>query len=127
MIYDWSNKRVLLVEDTKVNIDLMLIMLKSTKIKVDVVKSGEEFLNKIYQNKYDIVLMDISLQGQYSGYDLIRYMHKNSIHVPIIIQSANPECVHINNEIYEDFVTKPIKYELLFEKMNRYFNRIITD
>lgn len=127
MIYEWSDKIVLLVEDTKVNIDLMLIMLKSTKIKVDVVKSGEDFFIRINEKKYDIVLMDIGLQGQYSGYDLIRYIHKNNINVPIIIQSANPECVHLNNEIYEDFVTKPIKYELLFKKMNNYFNNIISD
>ena len=70
--------------------------------------------------------MDIGLPGDIDGYDLIKWIHKENIDTPIIIQSANPQCVHIFNGVDEDFVEKPINFNNLFRKMNVYLSKIIT-
>ena len=57
--------------------------------------------------------------------DLIKYMHKNNIDIPIIIQSANPKCVHEYNDVNEDYVEKPIKFNVLYRKMNHFLSKII--
>ena len=126
MIYEWSDISVLIVEDSQINVDLMLIMLKSTKIKTFVAKDERDFMIKIHEREYDIILMDIGLPGNVDGYDLIRYIHKENIDTPIIIQSANPQCVHLFHNINEDYVEKPINFTTLFRKMNVYLSGLIT-
>ena len=49
MIYEWSNKNVLVVEDSPINIELMVIMLSSTKINITISKNSTDFFNKIYE------------------------------------------------------------------------------
>lgn len=123
MIYDFSNKSVLIVEDNQINLDLMVIMLSTTNIQIYIAKDSDEFFKRIHEKKYDIVLMDIGLPGDIDGYDLIKYMYKNNIDIPIIIQSANPQCVHLYNDINEDYVEKPINYNVLYRKMNHFLSK----
>lgn len=125
MIYDFSGKKVLIVEDNQINLELMVIMLSSTNIEIHVAKDSDEFFKKINERNYDIVLMDIGLPGDIDGYDLIKYMHKNNIDIPIIIQSANPQCVHLYNDVNEDYVEKPINYNVLYRKMNHFLSKMI--
>ena len=59
---DCSNKRVLIVDDTKTNITVAKIILKSYNINVDAANSGQECLNKVNNGeKYDFILMDIMM------------------------------------------------------------------
>lgn len=126
MIYEWSDKRVLIVEDNQINLELMIIMLSTTKIEIYTAKDSNEFFKKISERDYDIVLMDIGLPGDMDGYDLIKYMHTNDIDIPIIIQSANPQCVHLHNGVNEDYVEKPINYNILYRKMNHFLSKMIV-
>ena len=64
--------------------------------------------------------MDIGLPGKLSGYDLIRYIHKKKLNIPIIIQSTHPQCIHLQNKVDEDYVEKPINYDVLLSKINKY-------
>jgi signal transduction histidine kinase len=53
--------RVLLVEDNAINRLLAKNILKKWNLQVDVAENGLEALNKVIENEYDLVLMDIHM------------------------------------------------------------------
>lgn len=52
--------------------------------------NGQEVLNKIEQNDYDLVLLDISMPGR-DGLDILRELRKKRPHLPILILSMHSE------------------------------------
>ncbi|NVK75440.1 MAG: response regulator, partial [Oceanospirillaceae bacterium] len=60
-IPDLSAFSVLLAEDNIINQKVILGYLEDTFIKVDVVENGQEAINKLNEQEYDLVLMDIQM------------------------------------------------------------------
>lgn len=56
-----SKIRVLLVEDDEISLNLSAKLFKKTKFKFDYAVSGRDALNKLDNNEYDIVFLDINL------------------------------------------------------------------
>ncbi len=54
--------KVLLVEDDKMNSDAIVIFLKKV-CQVEAVSTGMEAIEKVSENKYALILMDIGLRG----------------------------------------------------------------
>lgn len=52
--------------------------------------NGQEVLNKIEQNDYDLVLLDISMPGR-DGLDILRELGRKRPHLPILILSMHSE------------------------------------
>lgn len=52
--------------------------------------NGQEVLNKIEQNDYDLVLLDISMPGR-DGLDILRELTRKRPHLPILILSMHSE------------------------------------
>lgn len=123
MLYDWSNKKLLIVEDTHVNYLLFKIFLETTKIHISYARNSEDFF-RLINNKYDLVLMDVNLGEKLTGIDLIKYMRKIGNNTPVIIQTAYIREYVIDDDIKHDgFIEKPIKFPVLFEKINNIFNK----
>jgi len=57
------DKNILLADDEEVNLILTSKYLKKYQAKVDEVKDGEDALDMIKKNKYDLILMDIEMPG----------------------------------------------------------------
>jgi PAS domain S-box-containing protein len=126
-IYELSKKNILLVEDNPINIKFVLSLFADYNMKADIAENGKQALEKIKTKLYDIVLMDIEMP-EMNGYEttkVIRNEFKNN--VPIIAMTANAmagereKCLQIG---MNDYISKPIKAELLFEKM---FNEVIVN
>jgi DNA-binding NarL/FixJ family response regulator len=58
--------------------------------KIDEASSGHELLKTIISDKYDIIILDISLPGR-SGLDLLCELKKNWPGIPVVILSMHPE------------------------------------
>jgi two-component system, NarL family, invasion response regulator UvrY len=52
--------------------------------------SGEELLEKIFRNRYDVVLLDISLPGR-SGIEVMKQLSKKKSKMPVLMLSIYPE------------------------------------
>lgn len=116
---NWSDKSVLIVEDTKVNCMLFKAILEHTNIKITFANSSDEFYKFYRRNKkYDLILMDINLGEKTNGIDLIRYLQSIGNKVPIIIQSAYGNQFYICDDIkYYAIIAKPINISLLYDLM----------
>ncbi|MCL2800380.1 MAG: ATP-binding protein [Treponema sp.] len=72
-IEDYSEFRILLVEDMEINREIVLMLLESTKINIDCAENGllavEMFIDEPY--RYNIIFMDIHMPGM-DGYEATR-------------------------------------------------------
>ncbi|MGC0372057.1 MAG: hypothetical protein DGJ47_000762 [Rickettsiaceae bacterium] len=80
---------VLIVEDNELNMKLFQDLLTIKNHKIMVSTDGKNILNIVLNNKPDLILMDIQLNGL-SGLDLIRSLKKNeeTNKIPIIAITA---------------------------------------
>ncbi|RZJ36126.1 MAG: response regulator [Flavobacterium sp.] len=64
--YDESvfiNKKVLLIEDNKINQMITKKMLENKQMLVEIIDNGEDAIEAVKNNYYDLVLMDVHLPG----------------------------------------------------------------
>lgn len=123
--FDKDNS-VLIVEDNELNIVYITGLLKKWKISHHIARSVAEARAVIFDNAYDLVLMDISL-GDGNGFDLTRELRatakgKNQ-NKPIVALSASAltdDLLEAEKAGMNDFVTKPFKPEDLHSCFEKY-------
>ena len=83
--------KVLLAEDNELNQSIVVRALKSASYKVDIAQNGQEALNLLEQNHYDVVLMDIHMpvmDGK-TATKIIRSSQKSYNNIPIVAVTAS--------------------------------------
>jgi DNA-binding response OmpR family regulator len=92
---------------------------------VDIAVNGEEGLEKIRDNKYNLVLLDVMLPKM-SGFDVCKTVRKENIKVPIILLTAKGE--EIDKDLglelgADDYVTKPFSLRELLARIKAVLRR----
>lgn len=84
--------RILVVDDVKLNIDVMKGLLKTTRVRVDAAYSGRECLGLVQKNSYDMIFMD-HLMPEMDGIQTLNNMRRivdcPNQNVPVIALTAN--------------------------------------
>ncbi len=107
---DLSNCRVLLVDDTKANIDILVQTLKGD-FKLGVALSGKRAIEYVNNNHVDLILLDV-LMPEIDGFAVCRALKKNrfTADIPIIFITAMDAPEH-KTKGFEmgavDYITKP--------------------
>ena len=126
--YDFSGKRLLLVEDVDVNREIIMAMLEDTNINIDIAENGQIGVDKFFcdQDKYSLVFMDIHMpvMDGYSAAKMIRDMDsRQSRSIPIIAMTANAFKEDIEKckaAGMNDHIAKPVDFNLMLEMMHKY-------
>ena len=58
---EFSNVNILLVEDSKLNQEVVIEILKEGGFSIDIAENGKIAVEKVNENKYDIILMDMQM------------------------------------------------------------------
>lgn len=87
-IIDLSTKKILVVEDDDMNFVYLTQIFKITKGDITRAKTGEQALDYVHENKYDIILMDIQLPD-ISGNEVVKNIREFDATTPIIAQTAS--------------------------------------
>ena len=101
-------KKVLVVDDEKLIVKGLKFSLEQDDMEVDVAYDGGEAFEKIKNNDYDIVLLDIMIPV-YTGIEVCQMVREFS-NVPIIMLTAKGEDMDkIMGLEYgaDDYITKP--------------------
>ncbi|MDR2899909.1 MAG: response regulator [Treponema sp.] len=127
--YDFSDSRVLVVDDVEINQEIVLELLDSTGIKTETAADGEEALAKYLSSPpgyYDIILMDVQMPKMdgISATEHIRSsFHIDANKIIIIAMTANVLQDDIDDVLksgMNDHLGKPIELKVLLEKLDKY-------
>jgi CheY-like chemotaxis protein len=115
-------KKILIVEDVELNVDLLVQLLEDDYALV-VAGDGASGVATASREQPDLILMDMSLPVL-DGWEATRRIKADRTleHIPIIALTAHAmrgDCERALDCGCQDYLSKPIDEELLFEKIRR--------
>jgi signal transduction histidine kinase/DNA-binding NarL/FixJ family response regulator len=127
-VSDLSGVSVLLAEDNSMNQFYARQLLSSWNIQVELAGNGIEVVDKSRQQKYDIILMDLQMpvMDGLEAFKKIRTALNPNQKTPIICISADAfeeTRIKAMNHGMDDYLTKPINEDALFEALVRQLER----
>ncbi|MBR3116335.1 MAG: response regulator transcription factor [Bacilli bacterium] len=119
--------KICLVEDEKALSTLLKTYLEKEDYSVDVFSKGQDVLDKLDSNcKYDLYILDIMLEDDITGYDIIKKIREKDDHVPVIFSSARDESIDkiVGLEMgSDDYIAKPYSPKELVLRVNNIVKR----
>lgn len=121
---DYSDKKVLIVDDNKMNLKVATRLLKNYNIITTEVLNGYEAINKIKNNeKYDLIFLD-DIMPKKNGKETLNELKKiKGFDIPVIVLTANVlegmKEKYIE-EGFDDYLAKPINKEELKKILNKF-------
>ncbi|NOR80631.1 MAG: response regulator, partial [Methyloprofundus sp.] len=117
---------ILLVEDNEINQELALELLANDGINTTLAENGQEAVEKIQQQSFDGVLMDIQMpiMDGYSATKIIRKLEVGK-ELPIIAMTANAMASDIEHALQagmNDHISKPINVAEMFSTMAKWIS-----
>ncbi len=117
-------KKLLLIEDDLSLINGLSYAIKKEGYGLDVARTGLEADRLFEREKYDMVILDVSLPDG-NGFDICRKIRKSS-NVPVIFLTAADEETDIIMGLDiggDDYITKPFKLAVFLSKINAVLRR----
>ena len=117
---------ILVVDDTRMNLDVIKNLLKKTRMSIDTAESGQEALSCVREKEYDIIFLDHRMPNM-DGVECLKRMKEmednKSADAPVISLTAN--AISGAREFYltsgfSDYLTKPIDPAKLDDILIRY-------
>ena len=124
-IYDSSsliNKKILIVEDNKINQMVSRKMLENKGIQCEIIDNGEEAIEIARNNEFDMILMDVHLPG-INGTIAAKKIRKFDDKTPIIALTAislNENRENLMSYGMTDVITKPFVPEDFYAIIAKY-------
>ncbi len=112
--------RIIVMEDDKFLREFYSFVFRKMKIAADILEDGNLFFQKLETERYDLVIMDLSLKNTYynnkkvDGVALSRMVKQNNKlkHIPVIVVTAHLVNYHskhlFDDSLADDYVIKPI-------------------
>ena len=120
------NAKILIVDDTVMNLTVVKGLLKQTKIQIDTADSGFKCLELVAKNNYDIIFLDHRMPKM-DGIETLQEMKKLEDNLnkntPVISLTANAVSGAREQYIaagFKDYLTKPINSIKLEELIMKY-------
>jgi len=114
---------VLVVDDNKVNQRVAALTLQKWNAKVDVADNAKMAFDKLYEKKFDLILMDVTMP-EMDGFEATKFIRKklspSVSKTPIIAMTASAligdreKCIEVG---MNEYVSKPFNPEELYEKI----------
>ena len=121
--------RILIVEDEAAMLQGLKDNLEFEGYLVDTAPEGKLGLEKILNNPYELVLLDVMLPN-ISGFDICKKARKEGISTPIILLTAKGEEIDkvLGLELgADDYITKPFSLRELLARIKAILRRSITE
>lgn len=124
-----SRLHILVADDVEVNLRVAAVLLKGMGHSGVLVQDGQQALNALKQQHFDLVLLDVSMPVL-DGLSVLRELraaeHQGRPHVPVILVSGHalPEDRDRFMEAGADsFIAKPIQRDALQRELQRVLSR----
>ena len=122
----YNNKRVLVVDDNKLNIKVARKALADFNFDIDECYDGEECLDRINSgNKYDLILMDIMMPNMGGDTAMKKLKENPEFNTPVIALTADAIAGAKEKYLEEgfvDYIAKPFSRDQIKEKLDQIFS-----
>jgi two-component system KDP operon response regulator KdpE len=120
-----SAGRILVVDDDPQIRRVMRVTLTGQGYEVDDAKTGEEALEALSHQRFDLVLLDVNMPG-IGGLETCRSIRQNSeiAIVMLTVRDAEPDKVEAFDAGADDYVTKPFKTSELLARIRAVLRRL---
>lgn len=124
MIFTAKDAKILVVDDNKMNLKVFSNLLKNSQMDIHLANGGRECIEIVQDMSFDMVFLD-HMMPEMDGVETLNYIKEHDLcqNTPIIMLTAN--AVEGSKERYlemgfDDFLSKPIMPELLYEMIIKY-------
>ena len=122
---NYKGKRILIVDDNKLNIKVARRALKDFDLIIDECYDGQECLDKINAgNKYDVILMDIMMPNMGGETTLSKLKELDNFNMPVIALTADAIAGAKEKYLekgFIDYIAKPFSKNEIKEKLDKIF------
>jgi signal transduction histidine kinase/AmiR/NasT family two-component response regulator/HPt (histidine-containing phosphotransfer) domain-containing protein len=121
---DLSSKSILVVDDVHDIQFLIKTLLLESGVKMDILGNGREAVDRLKQQEYDLVLMDLQMPVL-NGFDAIHEIRENGYHGKIVALTAHAfkterdSCIKAG---FDGFISKPFSHSQLTQSVTAFLN-----
>ena len=123
-LLDLKGKKVLVVDDNRVNLKLAIRLLEGYQIIIDTATSGRECVEKVKNNRYDMIFLD-HMMPEMDGLETLNHLKSYGYKLPPVIALTANSYAGIREQYIEqgfsDYLSKPINYKDLNKIMYDFF------
>ena len=113
-VLDCTGKKVLIVDDNKINITLASRLLSKYNFDISSCTSGNECLSMVKQNKYDVIFLD-HMMPEMDGITTLKLLKSSGYKVPPVIALTANSYAGLREKYvldgFTDYLSKPISYK----------------
>ena len=123
-----SDKRALIVDDNRANLDILKHFLESSGMRVAVLTKGKDVIPTLQKalktgNPFDLCISDIQMPDM-SGYEVAKEIRNSKLKIktlPLIALSSmmRGDAVKCKEAGFDGFLSKPVHREKLFQMLER--------
>ena len=125
---DYSKLRgkILLCEDNEINQLIASSLFQQTAVDLDIASNGKIALEKLKENNYDLILMDIQMPEMDGYQTTVAVRQELKLEIPIVALTAHSmfkerdKCLQIG---MNDYLSKPFRKEEIFEKVGHWLKQ----
>jgi signal transduction histidine kinase/ActR/RegA family two-component response regulator len=119
--------KVLVVEDNRINAQVLSGFLKKWQVQFDVATNGRESIDKLQENDFDIILMDIQMPVM-DGKEATQIIRNEKLtayaNIPIIALTADATSETQNTITkygFNQYLSKPFNPDALYRLLKKYY------
>ena len=126
------NAKLLIVDDTPMNLTVAVNLLKNTHMQIDTAESGQACLNMTRNKKYDIIFLDHRMpekDGIETLHELKEMADNPNLKTPVVCLTANALTGARQEYIeagFDDYLPKPIDPEKFEEMILHYLPSVLV-
>mgnify|MGYP005760649813 FL=1 len=123
-ILDLTGKKVLVVDDNKINVKLASRLLSKYNFEIDFALSGRKCLEMVEQKKYDLIFLD-HMMPDLDGIQTMKLLKQSGYFLPPVIALTANSYTGLKEKYisagFSDYLSKPINIKELNKIINKYF------
>ena len=120
-VVDYTGKKVLVVDDNKLNIKVLRKAIATFNFEIDECYDGQQALDKLASNTYDLILMDIMMPVM-GGEETMGILKSNpNFNTPVIALTADATTGAKERYMacgFKDYLAKPFSRDIIAQKLD---------
>ena len=121
-MYNWQNKSIVIADDDSINIELIKLMLQSTKANIHLFDNGQKVVEFVKDNNIDIIVLDIQMPVL-DGFQTAKKLQEMGFSGKLFALTAlnTSEDKHKYSKYnFDEVIEKPIRKKELLEIIDKY-------